>query len=351
MSQSPYTLLTLDRDIDRFFANLASAPRGSTALIYYAGHGVQNEGRNYLFATDFPAIGIDAFELGAVPLDELQSRLGASQTSIRMLFIDACRDSYTPPTRSATRSMVMSASGQDRDMLLVFSTSPGQVALDRVPNSSSQHSPFAEAVLDLFNGSDDLSMGLVQVKARVKELTMGTQVPWTNSSLSTYFKFKSGSGGDAQLAALESERRVWEKARDSNSILQLRRYMQQYPGGIFESDAERLIAQLSNSSPEQKMASASAAESRMSTGPLGALGQMGLSLDKDDEGQWVIASVEASTPFSGKLRQGDVVWKINGDVIQAEGEAADLIYRSLDESRRVQLTVKRYGQPYSVTIR
>jgi tetratricopeptide (TPR) repeat protein len=176
----------------------AALPGAGVSLFYYAGHGMQVSGRNYLVPVDArverpSALGTEAIEVNTVIADmEAEKR-------INLVFLDACRDN--PLSRNLARSMGggsrSSAVGQGLAQvnagigtLITFATSPDTIALD----GSGRNSPFTQAMLKYIRtpGLEIRSM-LTRVRADVIRATNEQQVPWDHSSLTGDFYFKPGS--------------------------------------------------------------------------------------------------------------------------------------------------------------
>jgi tetratricopeptide (TPR) repeat protein len=175
----------------------AALPGASVSLFYYAGHGMQVAGKNYLVPVDArlerpSSLGVEAIEVGTVLADmEAEKR-------INLVFLDACRDN--PLSRSLAKSFGASRSatvGQGLAQLnagigtlITFATSPDTVALD----GSGRNSPFTLAMLKHIRtpGLEIRSM-LTRVRADVIKATNEQQVPWDHSSLTGDFYFRPGS--------------------------------------------------------------------------------------------------------------------------------------------------------------
>jgi tetratricopeptide (TPR) repeat protein len=173
-------------------------PGAGVSLFYYAGHGMQVSGRNYLVPVDAKverpsALGTEAIEVNTVIADM------ESEKRINLVFLDACRDN--PLSRNLARSMGggarSSAVGQGLAQvnagigtLITFATSPDTIALD----GSGRNSPFTQAMLKYIRtpGLEVRSM-LTRVRADVIRATNEQQVPWDHSSLTGDFYFKPGS--------------------------------------------------------------------------------------------------------------------------------------------------------------
>src|SRR5262249_6485460 len=136
-----------ERKLRDFSVALRAAEAG---LFFYAGHGLQVAGQNYLVPVDDKAEAADALVWEVVRLD-LAKRTRGLPTSTNIIFLDACRNN--PLARNLARAMgTRSAAGIGRGLaavesgigtLISFSTQPGNVALD----GKGRNSPFAGALV------------------------------------------------------------------------------------------------------------------------------------------------------------------------------------------------------------
>ena len=173
----------LERAIRDFAAALKSADLG---LFYYAGHGLQFAGRNYIVPTDAELSAPESLDFEMLPLELVQRAMeGAVATNV--IIVDACRDS--PLARRLARSLGTRSAQLGRGLapvesgvgtLISFSTQPGNVALD----GQGRNSPFAAALIKQLEAPrDDLVTLLTRVRKDVIDATGGRQVPWDASSL------------------------------------------------------------------------------------------------------------------------------------------------------------------------
>jgi uncharacterized caspase-like protein len=177
------------RTIKRFAEALTGADVG---LFFYAGHGLQVGGHNYLVPIDArlesPA-GLD-FEL--VRLDVVH-RTMERETKTNVIFLDACRDN--PLSRNLARSMGTRSSQIGKGLAVVesgvgslisFSTQPGNTALD----GEGRNSPFAASLIrHISDPREDLSTLLIHVRNEVMAATRDQQIPWEHSALRSKFYF------------------------------------------------------------------------------------------------------------------------------------------------------------------
>ena len=179
----------MERTIRDFAGALSGADVG---VLFYAGHGLQVAGTNYLVPVDAQLTTAAALDFEMVRLDLVQ-RTMEREASANVLFLDACRDN--PLTRNLARAMGTRSGAIGRGLaaaesgvgtLISFSTQPGNVALD----GDGRNSPFAGALVKaLTSPGEDLSYMLIGVRNDVMAATGNRQVPWEHSALRARFYF------------------------------------------------------------------------------------------------------------------------------------------------------------------
>lgn len=172
--------------IERFGQQLAKA---RAAVFYYAGHGVQVEGANWLLPVarrSEEAINReDEVRLRAVNADEVLLRLERARVPVGMLVLDACRNN---PFRAGGRATVkgLAQLNAPPGCVVVYAAAPGQVAAD----GTGRNSPFTAAFLKhLATPGLPVDQLLMLVRREVREQTKDAQVPWTMTSMTESFTF------------------------------------------------------------------------------------------------------------------------------------------------------------------
>ncbi|MBC7436447.1 MAG: caspase family protein [Bdellovibrionales bacterium] len=177
--------LVLDADRDTFVKALndySSRAVGSDInILYYAGHGVQVDGVNYLVPVNMRADGITA---GYIKLSgiSLNAALDYMPSSTRLVFLDACRDN--PASRSLSTSRGAGTAGlapvnTSSGTLIAYATKDGATAED----GQGRHSPYTTALLEHLGRPDDIAVVLRRVRQTVMKLTSNRQEPWEYGSL------------------------------------------------------------------------------------------------------------------------------------------------------------------------
>lgn len=160
-----------------------------TALIYFAGHGIQVDNRNYLLTVDTEGITLDAAVASAVSMNEVIGAF-AESAQAKLLFMDACRNNPFEATRGLTtiqREGLARVNHEQSDLLVVYAAQPNRVALD----GRGMHSPFTTAVTEVLSGGTEkgLQDALIDVTNHVRTATGGQQTPYIEGTLSFRLTF------------------------------------------------------------------------------------------------------------------------------------------------------------------
>ena len=181
----------MKRAIQDFGTRLKKAGKGAVGLFYYAGHGVQYNGVNYLIPTA-AHISVEAdMDIEAVSAEWVIDQMRYAGNGLNLMILDACRDNpFVRSSRSAVRGLALMEAQKATGILIAYSTAPGSVAAD----GEGRNSPYADALARAMRVPNEL-VEQVFKRTRVEVMTKsgGRQVPWENSSLIGDFYF-SGQG-------------------------------------------------------------------------------------------------------------------------------------------------------------
>lgn len=249
-------------------------------LVYYAGHGVQVDGRNYLLPVDATLSDDASVQREGVEATQVFQLLANAQR-IGLVLLDACRDNPLAANLArragAARSLAVAqglaqVGATAADTLVIYSTQPGAVAGDGV----GRNSRFTGALLhEIGTPGLDVQDLMRRVRARVLADTNGLQVPWDNSSLTKGFAFVPGPRGAVPAAGTWSppprdptprqlDLQLWNDVKKGGPE-ELDNYLRQYPNGLFAGAARARLAALQREAQAgqqqaQQMASAIARE-------------------------------------------------------------------------------------------
>src|SRR6266568_1403906 len=187
------------RGLQDFSNKVAAHGPNTVAMIYYAGHGVQLAGENYLVPIDARIAAPSDLPDNTVRLVDVMGTLETIPSRMRIVVLDACRNNPFPNVDDAGRGLAIvdAPSGS----IVGYSTAPGMEAQDGDGN----HSPYTSAFL---NNARQPNLPIEQlfkrVRLEVNNATSGRQTPWESSSLTSDFYFF----GDTAIAATRAPAQV-----------------------------------------------------------------------------------------------------------------------------------------------
>jgi uncharacterized caspase-like protein len=172
--------------ISRLGERMSRGGPGSTGLFYFAGHGIQARGVNFLIPARAPIRREADLDLEAVSADTVLSQMQEAGVSTNIIILDACRN--MPLARSfRSAAQGLAPMNAPNGSFIAYSTAPGQVARD----GTGANSPFASALLrELGQTGQPIETVFRNVRRAVLAETEGEQTPWDASSLVEPFFFR-----------------------------------------------------------------------------------------------------------------------------------------------------------------
>ena len=236
---------------DRIRAFGRRARGAEVALVFYAGHGMQVGGVNYLLPVDARLADELDLDFEAVALDLVLRSMG---TGTNLVFLDACRDNpFSRGWAGAARSLVGRGlkrveGGSASGMFIAFATDPDSIAAD----GDGRNSPFTAALKrHIETPGLEVNSLLTEVRNSVLKSTGNVQRPWSNSSLSAAFYFvpppSSPTGDPAPrpvVGAPDPAAEAWKQIQATADVRQLERYIAAYPNSPYRTAAEFRLNEL-----------------------------------------------------------------------------------------------------------
>jgi len=172
--------LDLDRKglVNTFNDFSRSAKNADIVIFYYAGHGIQIFGNNFILPIDVDVNDFGQASLQAIPLGTVLDQYLPGKT--RLVFLDACREN--PLVRSSSRgvSRGLAPMSVAEGTLISYATKDGGIALD---GEGDTNSPFTLAILKHIDEPNDIAVILRRVRQSVINSTNSKQIPWEYGSL------------------------------------------------------------------------------------------------------------------------------------------------------------------------
>jgi hypothetical protein len=222
--------------------------KADVALFFYAGHGLQASGKNYLVPVDaalsverdldFEAVSVD-FVLKQVELER--------EGKTNVVFLDACRDN--PLARNLARSMGTRSTAVGQGLaqvqtgvgtFIAYSTQPGNVALD----GQGRNSPFTAALTKgLKDPGRNLTSVMIEVRKDVLAATEGKQVPWDHSALTGEFYFQLAAAPGTLPKSASTDADVQKRLRELEEELKKKSSPQQTADMVALAQARERLRQ------------------------------------------------------------------------------------------------------------
>src|SRR6266702_3876500 len=212
LSASDLSQSGLREKVSEFASQVAAKGADTVALVFYAGHGLQIDGENYLVPVDVDPKREADVPLQAVRLNDVLNTLTSVPSRTRILLLDACRNNPFPAiNKSAGHGLaIVDAKTGSPGTFMSFSTSPGAEAED----GSGADSPYTVALLAAAKEPGlSIEDTFKRVRVSVNKATEGRQTPWDSSSLTDDFRFFPGAGAAAPKQ-VEAKRTVDQWRRE-----------------------------------------------------------------------------------------------------------------------------------------
>jgi len=221
--------------------------KGGVGLFYFAGHGMQIKGRNYLVPVGADIQREDEVAYAALDAQAVLDKMESAGNGTNLMILDACRNNpFARSFRSASQGLAPMEAPVGT--LVAFATAPGAVASDGTGSNglytqhllSAMRRPGAK-VEDVFK----------QVRAAVRRDSQGKQIPWEATSLEGDLYIVEPPPPPPPPApppdpnqALEAS--LWNLVRDSNDPLELRAFVTRFPQGRYAATARARLAALAD---------------------------------------------------------------------------------------------------------
>ena len=205
------------------------------AVVYFAGHGVEIAGVNYLFPKDASNASFD--QMIGSGLETAKVRAAVLPASrVRLVILDACRDTAGAQLSDLKAGLARETGGSTTEVVTLMAAAPGQTAMD----GADGHSPFARALAEALQ-RPKLTIGELPrfVQSEVLTATRGRQSPdlqgiWVD--IYWGFDAKAAQGAGADQGALDRSKReqaFWQSIRNSSDPADFQAYLDATERGDF----------------------------------------------------------------------------------------------------------------------
>jgi hypothetical protein len=196
--------------ISDFAGKVAAKGPDTVALVFYAGHGIQVDGENFLIPTDIDPKREADIPMQAVRLNDILNTFASVPSRMRFFLLDSCRNNPFPELSKSAGSglAIVDTKVGAPGTFVSFSTSPGAVAED----GNGINSPYTTALLEAAKQPNiPIEETFKRVRVAVNKSTDGRQTPWDSSSLTEDFKFIGAATPGPKLAAAKKTVQEWTR--------------------------------------------------------------------------------------------------------------------------------------------
>jgi hypothetical protein len=297
--------------IDKFSNTLT---KGDIALFYFAGHGIQVDGLNYIVPIDARNGDFERLRLDNIPVEYVIRRVfkNGDGAALTIIILDACRTDPFPVNPTGARGY---AKPLDRGLvslkppigaLIAFATAPGQIAWNGTPTS--RNSIYTSKLIQhISTRGVSVEMVFKQVRAAVFEASNMAQEPWESSSLLGDFMF------NPRDSDLSKQRSTWKRALVYGGRSGVETYLRLYPASPHAANARRYL--------DENQVDVEAATTYLGRGLSGTLREFNVQLGASDRLSKFATVTQVELPvYSGPQTSANYVTGVKyGDTVRLVG--------------------------------
>ncbi len=224
---------------------LEAAGHDAVGLFFYAGHGLQVDGENYLIPIDALIEDPEDADINGVAASNLLKTIGRAGNGLNIIILDACRNNpFVRRFRSQQRGLALMSA--PTGTLIAYSTAPGEVAAD----GDGANSPYTAALArGLGRPGMPIELMFKGVRDDVLRATQGRQTPWEASSLTGRDFYLAPAAAeiapaDPAITGADLDFAFWEAIEGTDDPSELEAYLTIHPNGMFAAIARHRIDEL-----------------------------------------------------------------------------------------------------------
>ncbi|MBC7618467.1 MAG: caspase family protein [Candidatus Saccharibacteria bacterium] len=216
-------------------------------MLYYAGHGLQVDARNYMVPVDAKMGKSADVAPQTVDVSSVIDAFKAAGNRMNILVLDACRDN---PFGGITTGKGLAPLDAPSGTFLAYATAPGNVAEDGdVKTGNGLYTQYL--LQELKKPQARIEDVFKRVRFAVRKASSGRQIPWESTSLEDDFQFNNGdrfappkASAPALVASFNEEKLLWDKIQNSQNPDDFYAFLQKYPNGTISEAANTRLNRL-----------------------------------------------------------------------------------------------------------
>ncbi len=217
--------------------DFSEAAKGAEmAVFFFAGHGVQVSGENYLVSTGFDEFSAAGLGNSAISMTDVRNAFETASADVGIVILDACRNNPFVETGQAPPGLARSTGGAG--LLIAYATDPGNVAFD----GTGENSVFTNAIIDNIDAKGvEARIMFGRVRQQVILDTRGQQIPWVEEAVLGEHYFAGRQGVVNVGNAYSRELSLWREISATTDIAAFEGYIAEFPDGVFTTFASDRI--------------------------------------------------------------------------------------------------------------
>lgn len=317
---------SMRKAIRAFIEDLSSSE--TVSLFYFAGHGLQSKGKNFLIPVDAEVEHEDDIQFQGIDVQYILDKFEEKRNGMNILILDACR-SNPFSSRGVRGTSGLAAVDGPPGTLVAFAAAPGKVAIERAGGNGIYTKNILE---NIRQPGVPVEVIFKRVRTGVITETGGLQVPWENTSLIRDFYFQGAQAGSGYKPVhSDTESEAWQNIEASRNIYDFIGFLRRFPQSRYQSELlDRINAILSKVKPAP---------------PALQLSELPSLLNEANAGFWIRPINKYSAEYFGLeavkgvlvtdvdrgsaaeragLLPGDILLKVNGRPLNGFDDALDL---------------------------
>lgn len=215
--------------------------RQGLGLLFYAGHGLQQDWRNFMIPVDAQLASAADIVRQTVDVDTAIQAFKAAGNRMNIVILDACRDN---PLAGPGKRRGLAQMDAPAGTLLAYSTAPGNVADDGPTRAG--NGLYTSFLLREMTRPAPIEDVFKRVRLQVRQASQGRQIPWESTSLEEDFAFDdSARARPVRDADFARQKAGWDRIKTSRNPDDFFAYLRRYPNGFIAEQASFMLEQLS----------------------------------------------------------------------------------------------------------
>ncbi|MBI5320395.1 caspase family protein [Bradyrhizobium sp.] len=243
-------LKSMTSDVEEFSRKVKQRGPQTVSLLYYAGHGLENDSLNYLVPVNADIRKRADIPHQSLSLKRVADRLASAGNQLNILIVDACRDNPFPAGIAPSGTLGLVPMGAVYGVFIASSTGSGKIAFD----GDDGHSPYTRALAEaIATPGEKLEDVFKSVRRHVRLSTREQQIPWESTALEFDFYFVPPAPPPSQSEQL------FAAAKETGNLALYELLIERFPSSPEAAEARGIVAKLRQGASAEPATASSAA--------------------------------------------------------------------------------------------